>query len=473
MSPNNYSDARQAVINGEVNLIDIVRSFLTAIKDLEHLNIYVEVYEEEALERARLLQTQYEQNPSSIGALWGMVISIKDVICYKNHIVTAGSRMLTNFESQITATPVQRALDAGAIIIGRTNCDEFAMGSTNETSVYGPTYNGVDPTRVPGGSSGGAAVAVQMNTCHLSMGSDTGGSVRQPAAYCGVIGIKPTYGRISRYGLIAYASSFDQIGLIGHGIEDLALFLSTVSGMDPKDSTSFDLPVNLSKVQQNQKKYKIAGFKEVFDDSNLNPHVKAGCDLTISRLRALGHEYNTVSFDLLPYLVPTYYVLTTAEASSNLSRYDGIRYGYSSKDSSDIKSLYFKTRSEGFGIEVKRRLMMGTFVLSVGYFDAYFTKAQQVRQMIKNRIDSILEEYDMILLPTTTDIAPFIGSLSKDPIQMYLSDVFTVLANICGLPAISIPVKDDHPSHTMPLGIQLIGRELAEEDLLSLSHQLL
>lgn len=466
MIPQNYKEQIEGLNQGKFTLDSVLDFYLDNIEQSTQLNIYVEIFEEEARLRVKELQ----QIPVvDRGPLWGLVMSIKDVLCYKDHKVTAGSKMLTGFESQFTSTAVQRALNAGAIIIGRTNCDEFAMGSTNEHTTYGPTLNGIDDSRVPGGSSGGAAVSVQMKTCLVALGSDTGGSVRQPAAYCGVIGMKPSYGRISRYGLIAYASSFDQIGILGHNINDISTVLDVIGGHDPMDATSSTRDLHLAN-QETGKNYKIATLEQILNDPSLGKDIIDVCNFSIQQLEKSGHEVSPVDFDLLSHLVPTYYVLTTAEASSNLSRYDGIRYGHQSQDTSDIHDLYINSRSEGFGLEVKRRIMMGTFVLSVGYYDAYFTKAQQVRQLIIDRIEHILTEYDAILLPTTTSIAPRLGELSEDPVQMYLSDVFTVLANICGLPAISIPYLKEGSS--MPLGIQLVGRKWKEKELFSLSQEL-
>jgi len=463
-----YKEQLTEVKSGKRTLEQIVQQYLSKIKASEHLNIYVEVFQEEALLRAKELQQQIETDPDNIGPLHGMVISIKDVLCYKDHDVTAGSKMLSGFRSQFTSTAVQRAIDAGAIIIGRTNCDEFAMGSTNENSFYGPTLNGLDKERVPGGSSGGAAVAIQMNTCLVSLGSDTGGSVRQPAAFCGVVGMKPTYGRISRYGLIAYASSFDQIGLVSHNVEDLSRVLSVIGEHDALDSTSLKSQAPGLEVQPSTKKYKIATIAEISNDPSINADVSDACDQRIKQLREKGHEVESISFDLLPYLIPTYYVLTTAEASSNLSRYDGIRYGHRAKEITDINSLYINSRSEGFGIEVKRRIMMGTFVLSVGHYDAYFAKAQSVRRKIVERLEEIFKEYDFILMPTTTNSAPKIGEMN--PIEMYLSDVFTVLANIGGLPAISLPYHNIEGK--MPVGVQLLSGTQNDEELISLSLSL-
>ena len=467
MIPQNYKKQIEGIKQGAFTLEDVLNFYLDQIAATANLNIYVDVFKTDARQRVKDLEKIV---PSDRGPLWGLVMSIKDVLCYKDHQVTAGSKMLTGFQSQFTSTAVQRAIDAGAIIIGRTNCDEFAMGSTNEHTTYGPTLNGMDPLRVPGGSSGGAAVSVQMHTCLIALGSDTGGSVRQPGAYCGVIGMKPTYGRISRYGLIAYASSFDQIGILGHHTKDINNVLNVIGGHDPMDATSSTRELKLEN-SGSDKKYKIATIGQIINDPSLGKEVLDVCNHSIQQLENSGHQVSQVDFELLPYLVPTYYVLTTAEASSNLSRYDGIRYGHQAQGSGDIHDLYINSRSEGFGLEVKRRIMMGTFVLSVGYYDAYFTKAQQVRQLIKDRIESILTNYDAILLPTTTSIAPKLGELSEDPVQMYLSDVFTVLANICGLPAISIPVQSSDDD--MPLGVQLLGRKWEEGELFSLSQELM
>jgi len=394
-------------------------------------------------------------------------MSIKDVLCYKDHSVTAGSTILEGFTSQYTSTAVQRALDQDAIIIGRTNCDEFAMGSTNEHSAYGATLNATDASHVPGGSSGGAAVSVQANTCLVALGSDTGGSVRQPAAYCGVVGFKPTYGRISRYGLIAYGSSFDQVGIIARDVNDITKVLSVIGGKDKMDATSSERVKTEVSTPTSSTTKKIAYIEQVMNHPGLKPEIKKATEEKIAELRSQGYKVEPVSFDLIDYLVPAYYVLTTAEASSNLSRYDGIRYGHRTKDVTDIESLYVNSRSEGFGIEVKRRIMMGTFVLSVGYFDAYFTKAQKVRQMISTKINAILEDYDCIIMPTTTSVAPKIGDATKDPVEMYLSDVFTVMANLCGLPAISIPTAIE--GTPLSGGIQLMGASYDEANLLKLA----
>lgn len=458
---NSLEHIRENIISGNVSLLSTVEQYIDRIQATSDLNIYVEVYDKEARERAKELDQKLAENPDSIGKLFGVVASIKDVLCYKNHHVTASSKMLEGFESQFTATAIQAALDEDMIIIGRTNCDEFAMGSSNEHSAYGPTKNGADPMRVPGGSSGAAAVSVQMDTCQLAFGSDTGGSVRQPAGFCGVYGMKPTYGRISRYGLIAYASSFDQIGLLSKDIDMIQLALSIVEGYDPMDSTS--IKINAQPTLPKQGRYKFAYFSEALNHDSLAPSIKSGITSKINDLKSTGHSVEEISFSLLDYLVPCYYVLTTAEASSNLNRYDGLRYGLQNSQNANLKDLYVENRSEGFGLEVKRRIMMGTFVLSVGYFDAYYNKAQKVRRLINQQISEYFKTFDFILMPTTPDIAWTMGSNLDDPVSVYLSDIYTVLANICGLPAISIPLGE---SEDMPFGYQLIGPKLSDEHLL-------
>jgi len=463
------SALQHALLDGSTSATQQVQSYLDRISETRELNIYVEVYEEEALEQATALDQKIQAGDTSLLPLDGCVISIKDVLCYKGHKVTAASNVLGEYSAPYTATAIQRLLDAGAIIIGRTNCDEFAMGSTSEHSRYGVIKNGRDPERVPGGSSGGGAVSVERDTCMIGIGSDTGGSVRQPAAFCGIYGMKPSYGRISRYGLIAYGSSFDQIGILSKDIPTMAKVLEIMSGVDPMDATSAPLEPSVATEIDSAPK-KVAYISEILDHKSLHPNVKAGVEETIKELRSKGHICEPVSLDLLDYLVPTYYVLTTAEASSNLSRYDGIHYGYRTSDFDNLTELYERSRSEGFGMEVKRRIMMGTFVLSVGYYDAYFTKAQQVRSLIINQVKDIFKEYDFILTPTTTDVAFKQGELISDPVAMYLTDVTTVLANLAGIPGISIPKEDMHSG--LPYGVQIMSAKYQEEGLLSFSMSL-
>ena len=464
------SSIQQTLREGSTTIVDVVQSYINRIKETEHLNIYVEVFEEEAFAKAKELDEKLEKDPASLGQLFGAVVSIKDVLCYKDHKLTAASNILDTFTSQFTATSVQRLLDEDVIIIGRTNCDEFAMGSTNEHTRYGPTLNGLDESRVPGGSSGAAAVSVERDTCLIGVGSDTGGSVRQPAAFCGIYGMKPTYGRISRYGLIAYGSSFDQIGLLTKDIDTMSAALSVMSGSDPMDATCLHVEPPNPIITYQESKHKIAYIPEVLNHPGLRSEIKKGCQDTLDQLKNQGHSCEAIDFDLLSYLVPTYYVLTTAEASSNLSRYDGIRYGHRADDVKDLEELYERSRSEGFGTEVKRRIMMGTFVLSVGYFDAYFTKAQQVRTLIIRRLTEVFKDFDFILLPTTTDIAWPIGEIIKDPVSMYLADIYTVLANLGGYPAISIPKTTEDLE--MPFGIQIMSDKCTEEKLLGFAKNL-
>jgi aspartyl-tRNA(Asn)/glutamyl-tRNA(Gln) amidotransferase subunit A len=360
-----------------------------------------------------------------------------------------------------------------AIIIGNLNCDEFAMGSTNENSAYGKVLNALDETRIPGGSSGGSAVAVQAGLCMISLGSDTGGSVRQPADFCGVVGLKPGYGRISRYGLIAYASSFDQIGIFGNNIPDVALALEIMAGEDEYDSTVSHKPVEqYSSLLKDDKKYRIAYFNEALDHPSLDPEISSSIKKLLEQLKKDGHEVKPVSFDLLDHIVPAYYVLTTAEASSNLSRYDGVKYGYRANETDlDLTELYKESRSAGFGKEVKRRIMLGTFVLSAGYYDAYFTKAQKVRKLLFDKTQLIFNDFDFIFLPTAPSTAFKIGEKMDDPIAMYLADIYTVMANLVGIPAISLPLFTH--SNGMPFGMQAMSNRFKELDLLRISNQLM
>jgi aspartyl-tRNA(Asn)/glutamyl-tRNA(Gln) amidotransferase subunit A len=455
---------------GKLTVSTLVKNYLSQIEHNKHLNAFLEVFTDEALQRATLIDERIKSGKA--GKLHGLVIGLKDVICYKGHKVTAGSKILRGFESLYSATVTERLLAEDAIIIGRNNCDEFAMGTSNENSAYGPVKNGLDETKVPGGSSGGSAVAVQMDMCLAALGTDTGGSVRQPASFCGLIGFKPTYGRVSRHGSIAYASSFDQISILSKSIEDSALILEVIAGLDVYDSTLSSLPVDnySSKLNTNQK-FSIAYFPEVNGHPRLDKEISSSINELIGSLKTKGHETQAASFEYLDYLVPAYYVLTTAEASSNLARYDGVRYGYHSPNATDIQSTYTKNRTEGFGAEVKRRIMLGTFVLSSGYYDAYYTQAQRVRNFIIQKINEVLKETDFIILPTAPTTAFAIGEKSGDPIEMYLADIFTVLAPLVGAPAISLPLGKH--SNGMPFGVQIIGKKFNETNLLNFSYYLM
>lgn len=467
-------DYHTALQNGQTTCVEAVRFYIDRIQADQRLNAWLEVYAEEALAAAASMDKERSSNQLLL-PLHGVVIGLKDVICYKDHRVSASSRMLDGFVSVYHATATQKLLDAGAIIIGRQNCDEFAMGSSNEHSAYGPVKNALDETRVPGGSSGGSAVAVQADHCMVSLGSDTGGSVRQPADFCGIIGLKPGYGRISRYGLIAYASSFDQIGIFGKNIQDVALTLQVISGADAFDSTVSQLPVPdftaaLHKMDDSPKR--IAYFKEALDHPGLDPAIKGETEGFIKKLTAQGYIVEPVDFELLEYVVPTYYVLTTAEASSNLSRYDGVRFGHrSAQPTDDLADFYKLSRSEGFGKEVKRRIMLGSFVLSAGYYDAYFTKAQQVRRKLQLLTATVFSSYDAIISPTVPAPAYRIGELQNDQLAMFLGDIYTVFANLVGIPAISIPLFK-HPNG-MPFGLQIMTSQDDEVSLLRLSKQFL
>ncbi|MFT4687160.1 MAG: aspartyl-tRNA(Asn)/glutamyl-tRNA(Gln) amidotransferase subunit A [Neolewinella sp.] len=455
--------SQQALAKGEVKTTDLVNGYLDAINEHAHLNIYVEVFAEEAMRKAQR-QDQARAQGTKLGKLAGVVLSIKDVICYDGHAVSAGSKILDGFVSPYTATALQRLLDEDVIVIGRTNCDEFAMGSGNENSFYGPTRNAADVTRVPGGSSGGAAVSVQAGTCLLAMGSSTGGSVRQPASFCGIYGFKPTYGRISRHGLIAYGSSFDQIGYLASNPDDIALALELSAGADRYDATAPNkaLPA-YSEQPVDSKPQSIAYFEDLMESEALAPEIRLAMKKTVQGFRAAGHAMVPVKFSYFDYVVPAYYVLTTAEASSNLSRFDGMRYGHRSKDAHSLEETYTKSRTEGFGTEVQRRILLGTFVLSSGYYDAYYGKAQKVRRLIRDQLQGILDAHDFILMPVSPTPAWPIGDQTDDPVANYLADIYTVLANLAGLPAIAIPVKTDSP---LPVGYQLMADQWEEGKLL-------
>lgn len=463
------SHIQSALINRELVLSDLVADYLQRIDDRKELNAFVEVFSEETKSAAIRIQEKIEAGTS--GKLAGMVIGIKDNICYKDHQVSASSRILENYISPFSATVVERLLAEDAIIIGRLNCDEFAMGASNESSYYGPVRNNADLSKVSGGSSGGSAVAVQADLCLAALGTDTGGSVRQPASFCGVVGLKPTYGRVSRHGIISYASSFDQVGPITHSVDDAALLLEVIAGSDDFDSTASSKPVPLySNQEPSGLKKKIAYLSEALDSPGLDAEVKSLFERSIDRLRAEGHTVEPVSFDLLEYVVPTYYILTMAEASSNLARYDGVHYGYRSEMARDLETTYKQSRSEGFGPEVKRRIILGTFVLSAGYYDAYYAKAQKVRRLIREKTEEILSDFDFIMLPTAPAPAFTIGEASDDPVVNYLADIFTVQASLAGIPAISLPAGNNREG--LPLGMQFLGKRFEEGALLSFSKNI-
>ncbi|WP_026945388.1 Asp-tRNA(Asn)/Glu-tRNA(Gln) amidotransferase subunit GatA [Algoriphagus marincola] len=464
-----FGEIQKSLEKGETNCLSIVQYYLKNIQTKAHLNAFVEVYEQSALAQANRVDAKLAAGKA--GKLAGMVIGIKDVLCYAGHESNASSSILQGYESQYTCTAVQRLIDQDAIIIGRLNCDEFGMGSSNENSSHGKVLNALDESRVPGGSSGGSAVAVQANLCTVSLGTDTGGSVRQPAAFTGVIGSKPTYSRVSRWGLIAYASSFDTIGVFSQTIQDNAFVMEVIAGHDEWDNTSSRKPVlPYSQLLHFDKKVKIAYLKEALESPMLQAEIKKNTESVLKNLESDGHQVEAVDFPLLEYILPTYYILTTAEASSNLSRFDGVKYGYRSPNTHNLESMYKLSRSEGFGEEVKRRIMLGTFVLSASYYDAYFTKAQKVRRLIKEFTESLLDDFDYIIMPTTPTTAFKFGEHSDDPVSMYLEDLFTVQASVSGVPAISVPNGKDQ--NGMPIGIQVITNSFKEADLFSFCNYL-
>lgn len=474
---NTIKDYHASLLAGETSCIQAVDHYLSQINQHQDLNSFLEVFSSAAKLRAAELDAHLSAG-KPLGKLHGVVVGIKDVLCYNGHKVSAASKILENYTAIYSATAVQKLLDEGAIIIGRQNCDEFAMGSSNENSAYGPVKNALDKAYVPGGSSGGSAVAIQANLCMVSLGSDTGGSVRQPADFCGVIGLKPSYGRISRYGLIAYASSFDQIGIFSNTIDDAALVLEVIAGADNFDSTvstkqvpPYSVELSNGNAEKSNLK-KVAYFKETLSHPGLDPEIKNQTLAYLNSLREKGYTVEAIDFNLLSYLVPTYYVLTTAESSSNLSRFDGIKFGHRTKDTiQDLTELYKKSRTEGFGAEVQRRILLGTFVLSAGYFDAYFTKAQQVRRKLVDLTNDLFTKYDFIVSPTVPTTAFKLGTHHHSATEMFLADIYTVYANLVGIPAISIPLFKH--ANGMPFGLQIMSASFNELGLLQFSKKLM
>jgi len=467
---NSYSELKTALFNNSTTCEKVVKDYIATIEAKKHLNAFLEVFEETALAKAKEVDEKIANGTA--GKLAGFVIGLKDNLCYKNHKVSASSKILEGFESVFTATAVENLLKEDVIIIGRLNCDEFAMGSSNENSSKGNVLNPIQEDKVPGGSSGGSATAVKAKLCLAALGTDTGGSIRQPASFCGIVGLKPTYGRISRYGLLAYASSFDQIGPLTNTVKDSALLLEVMAGKDENDSTSSHEKVtNYSDIESDNKKMRIGIPKEVLHNEGLDSEIKNTILAVIEKLKSKGHTVEEYDFPYLDYMVPTYYVLTTAEASSNLSRYDGIHFGYRSPNATDLESTYVLSRTEGFGEEVKRRIMLGTFVLSAGYQDAYYTKAMKVRRVLLNKTSEVFEKFDFILGPTTPCTAFKIGENAKDPITMYLQDIFTVHSNLTGHPSISLPIGEH--SNGLPFGVQVMGKSFQEKEMLRFSEELM
>jgi aspartyl-tRNA(Asn)/glutamyl-tRNA(Gln) amidotransferase subunit A len=462
------SAIREDLNAGRTSCVALVDYYLKNIESHAHLNAFLEVWDDEA--RARAIEIDARVKAGTAGRLAGVVIALKDVLAFRGHKVSSSSKILQGFESIYNATAVQRLLDEDAIFIGRTNCDEFAMGASNENSAFGPVLNAADPSRVPGGSSGGSAVAVQAHMAHAALGSDTGGSIRQPAAFTGIYGLKPTYGLISRWGLLAYASSFDQVGPMTKSIEDTALLTEIMAGADGQDATMFQQASPKYSAPTAPAKAKFAVMREAVEGEGIDAEVKQMMLGLIAKLEALGHEVTYFDFPLLDYMVPAYYVLTTAEASSNLSRYTGMLYGKRSEKAHDLDSTYTMSRTEGFGEEVKRRIMLGTFVLSSDQYDAYYDKAQRVRQVIRTETEKVLADVDAILLPTTSTPAFKLGEKAADPVAMYMADLLTVQANLAGNPAISIPAGKTQGG--LPMGVQLMTGILEEQKLFDLSKLL-
>ncbi len=458
----NFSQKLELLKSGNLSLIENVNHFLNEIEANKDLNSFNSLFDD-SLERAELVESKIKAG--SAGKLAGMVIAIKDVLAIKDKPLTCSSKILENFNSLYTATAVQKILDEDAIIIGKTNCDEFAMGSSNENSYFGVVKNPVNKDYVPGGSSGGSAVAVAANLCDVALGTDTGGSIRQPASFCGVYGLKPSYGRVSRYGLNAFASSFDSIGAFANNVDDIALVHEVISGFDKGDSTSENVEIpNYSSFARTTENIKIGIPKEYFGEG-LDQEIKDSISTQIESLKAKGFEIVEISLPQTEFAIATYYILTTAEASSNLARFDGARYGYRTNGKVNLKQMYTKSRSQGFGKEVKRRIMLGTYVLSAGYYDAYYKKAQKVRRLIKNDFKKAFEKVDIILSPTTPTTAFKIGEKTEDPLQMYLGDIYTTSANLAGIPGINIPIGKD--SKGLPIGMQLMADQFNEDLLLS------
>jgi aspartyl-tRNA(Asn)/glutamyl-tRNA(Gln) amidotransferase subunit A len=447
--------------------VDLTRAFLDRINNGSGLNAFITVDGDRALEQASAADARIARGDA--GPLTGMPLAHKDIFCTKGLLTTCGSRILSNFVAPYNATLIERLNQAGTVILGKTNMDEFAMGSSNETSYFGAVENPWDRACVPGGSSGGSAAAVAARLAPAATGTDTGGSIRQPAAFCGITGLKPSYGRVSRYGMVAFASSLDQGGVLTRSAEDAAYLLSVMAGFDPRDSTSIDRPVDdyVGSLEQDISGLTI-GLPRQFFGEGLDPEVDQRVEAAIEEYKRLGVKAVDVDMPNCSLAVPCYYVLGPAEASSNLARYDGVRYGYRAPEYTDLIDMYKKTRSQGFGAEVKRRILIGTYVLSAGYYDAYYLKALKLRRLIAQELEQAFQVCDLVVSPTTPTTAFKLGAKVDDPIAMYLNDIYTIPANLSGLPGISIPAGFDNTGH--PVGLQLIGRYFDEARLLNMAH---
>jgi|CXWL01.1.fsa_nt_gi aspartyl-tRNA(Asn)/glutamyl-tRNA(Gln) amidotransferase subunit A len=449
-----------------MSIVSKIEKTLDAAERLNgELNSFLSIERESSRTRAQALDATNDVSP-----LKGVAIAVKDNICTKDMRTSCGSSILGNYKAHYDATAIKRLNDAGAIVVGKTNMDEFAMGSSNESSAFGPAKNPWDVTRVPGGSSGGSAVAVASGVVRAALGSETGGSVRQPASLCGIVGFKPTYGRISRYGLVAFASSLDNIGIFGQTSRDVAGVLGVIAGRDPLDSTSAHVPVpDYSAALNDDIAGKTIGIPRALLGEGLDDEVRDSVLASIENFVSLGANTVDIELPYAKYGIAVYYIIATAEASSNLARYDGVRYGFRAEDTNALREMYFKTREEGFGPEVKRRIMLGTYVLSSGYYDAYYAKAQKVRALVKQDYVNAFTQCDAILTPTSPSVAFKIGEKSDDPIAMYLSDIYTVSANLAGVPAVSVPCGLS--TEGLPIGVQLVGNFWSESTLLNLTHK--
>ncbi len=460
-------EAGKLIKNREIGVAEITKAALENIEKTDkNYNAFITVCADEAMKRAEAVQKGIDDGTYT-SPLAGVPMAVKDNMCTKGILTTAASKILTGFKPFYNSTAVQKLEDAGAVLLGELNMDEFAMGSTTETSFYGPTVNPWGENRVPGGSSGGSAVAVATDEAYYTLGSDTGGSIRQPASFCGVTGIKPTYGTVSRYGLLAYASSLDQIGPVGKNVEDVAEVLSIISGHDKKDSTSVNQEPLKFNLQNNVKGKKI-GIPAEYFSKGLEKDVKDRVLEAAKKLESMGAIVEEFNMPEIDYAIPAYYIIACAEASSNLSRYDGVKYGFRTPEFEDLTDLYNKTRSDGFGMEVKRRIMIGAFVLSSGYYDAYYKKALKVKAVIKNAFDRAFEKYDAILSPAAPTTALKMGENLSDPLKMYLGDIYTVSVNLAGLPSIVIPCGFDKEG--LPVGLQITGKAFSENNIMNIAY---
>jgi aspartyl-tRNA(Asn)/glutamyl-tRNA(Gln) amidotransferase subunit A len=461
--------ARSAIQEGTTTSLALVESFYARIqKEDSQIGAYLTLSKERALEQADRMDRAAAEG-KQLPPLGGVPVGIKDVMCTRGVRTTAGSKILGNFVPPHDCTAVARMEAAGAVVLGKLNCDEFAMGSSNENSAFHPVRNPRDPSRVPGGSSGGSAAAVAADMAVVTLGSDTGGSIRQPASFCGVVGLMPTYGRVSRYGLIAFASSLDHIGPLAKNVKDAATVLRTIAGRDPMDSTSAEVPVPdyVAELDKPVRGLRIGVAKEYFGEG-LDREVRKAVEDAIQKLARLECTVVPVSLPHTEYAIPAYYIVATAEASSNLARYDGVRYGYRAKNARTLSEMYRRTRDEGFGAEVKRRIMLGTYALSAGYYDAYYLKAQKVRTLLTRDFDEAFKKVDAIVTPTSPTAAFKLGEKSNDPLAMYLADIYTVTADLAGIPGISIPCGETREK--LPIGLQILGKHFDEATILRVAH---